>query len=162
MEFLYEDIYFSVAQLCLTVCNPMDCSTLGLPVPHHLPSLPGSCSLHWWCHPAISPSDALFFCPQSFPASGTFPMRGLFISDDQNTGASDSALVLPMSFQGRFPLRLTGLISLLSKELSGVFSTTVQRHQFCGVLPSLQSSSHNHTWPLGKPQPLLYEPSSKE
>ena len=50
------------------------------------------------------------------------------------------------------PLRLTGLISLLSKGLSGVFSsTTVQRHQFCGVLPSLQPSSHNHTWPLGRP-----------
>ena len=61
----------------------------------------------------------------------------LFVSDDQNTGASASASVLPMSIQGWFPLRLTGLISLLSKGLSEVFSsTTVWRHQFFGILPS--------------------------
>ena len=74
---------------------------------------PSSCPLHWWCHPAISSSDALFsFCPQSFPASGTFPMSQLFMPDDQNTGVSASASVLPRSIQGWFPLRLTGLISL--------------------------------------------------
>ena len=114
---------------------------------------PSSCPLHWWSHPAISSSDALFsFCPQSFPASGTFPMNQLFASGDQNTGASASASVLPKSIQGWFPLRLTGLISLLSKGLSRVFSsTTVRRHQFFDALPSLQSSSHNHTWPLGRP-----------
>ena len=56
---------------------------------------PSSCPLHWWCHPVISSSDALFFCPQSFPASGNFPMSQLFTSDDQNTGASASASVLP-------------------------------------------------------------------
>ena len=72
---------------------------------------PNSCPLHHWCHPAISSSDALFsFCPQSFPVSGTFPVGWLFISGDQYTGASTSASVLPMSFQGWFPLRLTGLI----------------------------------------------------
>ena len=57
----------------------------------------------------------LFLCPQSFPASGTFPVSQLFTSDDQNIGVSASATVLPMSIQGWFPLRLTGLISLLSK-----------------------------------------------
>ena len=58
-----------------------------------------------------------------------------FASDDQTTGASASASVLPTSIQGSFPLRLTGLISLLSKGLSGVFSsTTVERHQFFDVL----------------------------
>ena len=63
-----------------------------------------SCPLHWWCHPAISSSDALFsFCPQSFPALGTFPMNPLFASDDQNTGASALASVLPMNIQGWFP-----------------------------------------------------------
>ena len=78
-----------------------------------------SCPLHWWCHPAISSSDALFsLCPQSFPASGTFPMSLLFTSDDQNTGVSASASVLPMGIQGWFSLRLTGSISLLSKGLS--------------------------------------------
>ena len=105
---------------------------------------PNSCSLHWWGHTVISPSDALFsFCPQSFPASGTFPVSHLCASDDQNTGASASALVLPVNIQGWSPLRLTGLISLMSKGLSGIFSsTTVWRHQFFGVLPFLWSSSH--------------------
>ena len=96
---------------------------------------PGSCTLHQWCHPAISPSKAVFsFCLQSFPASGTFPMSQLFASDDQNTGVLASTLILPRSIQGRFPLRLTFLISLLSKGLSGIFSSiTVQRHQFFGA-----------------------------
>ena len=112
---------------------------------------PSSCPLHQWCHPATSSSDALFsFCPLSFPASGTLPISRLFASDDQNTEAS--ALVLPTSIQGWFPWRLTGLLSLQSKGLSGVFSsTTVWRHQFFGVLPSLWFRSHNSMWPLGKP-----------
>ena len=112
---------------------------------------PRSGPLHWWCHPAISSSDALFFYLQSFPASGTFPMC-LFTSDDQNTGASASASILPMSIQGWFPLRLTSLISFLSKWLSRVFSsTTVRGHQFVIALPSSRSSSHNCMWPLWRP-----------
>ena len=93
---------------------------------------PSSCPVHWWCHRAISSSHSLFSsCPQSFPASRTFPVSQLFVSSDQNTGASAS--VPPI--QGWFPLRLIGLISLQSKGLSGVFSsTTVWRHQFCLVL----------------------------
>ena len=84
---------------------------------------------------------SLPFCSQSFPASGTFPLSQLFTSSDQNTGASASASVLPVSFQGWFPLRLTGLISSLSRGLSGVFSsTTVPRHQFFGILLSLWSA----------------------
>ena len=120
------------------------------PCPSPSPKVcPSSRPLHWWCHPAISSSDALFsFCPQSFPASGTFLLSWLFKSDDQNPGASASTSVLPVSIQGWFPLRLTDLI-MLSKGLSGIFSsTTVQRHQFFGVLPSLQSSSHNCMWTL--------------
>ena len=66
---------------------------------------PSSSPLYQWCHPTISSSDTLFFCPRSFPASGTFPMSQLFISDDQNTGVSVSASVLPTSIQGWFPLR---------------------------------------------------------
>ena len=78
-----------------------------------------------WFHPVFSSSDALFsFCPQSFPGSGTFPISWLFTSDDQNTGASASASVIPMSIQGWYPLGWTGLISLLSKRLSGVFFST--------------------------------------
>ena len=90
---------------------------LPCPSPSHKVCL-SSCPLHRWCHSAISSSDTLFsFCPQSFPASGTFPISQLFTSDDENTGVSAS--VLPMSIQGWFPLRLNGLISLQSKGLSG-------------------------------------------
>ena len=93
----------------------------------------------------------LFFCPQYFPASGTFPRSHLFPSDDQNTGVSASASVLPVNVQGWSPLRLTGLISLPSKGLAGVFSSiTVRRHQFFGILPSLWSSSHNRKMTTGK------------
>ena len=102
---------------------------------------------------AISSCDALFsFCLQPFPGSGTFPMSQLFASDDQNTGVS--ALVLPLTIQGGFPLKLTGLISLLSKGLSGVFSSTAfWRHQFFSTPPSFWSGSHSpyHAWTLGKP-----------
>ena len=121
------------------------------PCPSPSPRIyPISCSLHRWCHLAISSSNALFsFWTQSFPASGTFPMSRLFPSYGQNTGtsASVSSSVLPVNIQGWSPLRLTGLIPLLSEGLSWVFSSTViQSHQFLGILPSLRSSSHNHTW----------------
>ena len=89
-----------------------------------------SCLLGQWCHPII-PSSATPFssCPQSFPALGSFPMSWLFTSDGQSIGASAS--VLPMNIQCWFPLGLTGLISLLSKELTRVLSSTsVQKHQF--------------------------------
>ena len=107
------------------------------PCPSPSPGVcPSSHSLLQWGRSAISSSDILFsFCPLSFPASGTFPMSPLFSSGDQNTGASAS--VLPVNIQGWSPLRLTGLISLLSKSLSGLLSsTTVRRHQFFGVLHS--------------------------
>ena len=72
-------------------------------------------------------------------------MSRLFASDDQNTAASTLASVLPTSLRGWFPLRLMGLISLLSREIPGVFSiSTVWRHQFFGVLPSLWFSCHTH------------------
>ena len=93
------------------------------PCPYPPPEVcPSSCPLHWWCHPDIQMSFPV--CPKSFPASGTFPMSHLFTSDDQNTGASAS--VLPVNIQGWFLLRLTGLISLLSKGLLGVFSSTTK------------------------------------
>ena len=104
--------------------------------PYDSPSLsPGicssSCTLSQWCHPTISPSVVPFSCPQSFIASGSFPMSHLFPSCGQSTGASTSVSVFPVNIQGWFPLGLTGLISLLSKELSRVFcSTTVWKHQF--------------------------------
>ena len=125
-------------------------ASLSLTISQSLATFMSFASVMPSSHPAISSSDSLFsFFPQSFPASGTFPMSQLFTSDDQNTEASTSASVLPASIQGWFSLRLTGLISLLSKGLSGVFSsTTVWRHLFFGALPSLWSSFHNHMWPL--------------
>ena len=89
---------------------------------------PSSCPLNWCCHPTIFSSVTLFsFCLQSFSILGTLPMSWLLASDDQNTGASASASVFPMNIQGRFPLGLTGLISLLYKGLSRVFSNTTVR-----------------------------------
>ena len=120
------------------------------PCPSPFPKVcPSSCPSHQWCHPASS-SDTLFsFCLQSFTSSRTFPMSQLFTSGGQNIGVSAS--LLPGSIWNVFPLRLTGLISLLSKGLPRIISsTTVQRHQFFGVLPSLWFSSHNCTWPLGR------------
>ena len=100
--------------------------------------------------PSISSSDALFSsCPQPFPASGSFPMNQLITSGGHSTGALASGL--PMNIQGWFPLGLTGLISLLSKGLSRIFSSpTIQKHQFSNTQPSLWSNSHIHTWLLEK------------
>ena len=105
----------------------------------------------------FSSSDARFSCPQSFPASGSFPMSWLFTSGDQSIGASASGSVLPMNIQGWFPLGVTGLIFLLSKGLSRVFSSTrIQKYQFFGIQPSLWSSSPSHTWLLEKLWLWLY------
>ena len=100
-----------------------------------------------WVSNAIQPSHPLF---PSFPlafslsrASGSFPMSWLFISSGQSIRASASASVLPLNIQGWFPLGLTGLISLLSKVLSRVFSsTTVQKHQilWCSAFSMVQLS----------------------
>jgi len=92
-----------------------------------------------WCHPTISSSVIPFSSHlQSFSASGSFPMSQLFASGDQSIRVSASASVLPMNIQDWFPLGWTGLISLVSKGLSRVFSnTTVQKHQFFGTQLSL-------------------------
>ena len=92
------------------------------------------------CHP-------LLLLPSFFPKFRVFSSESaLPIRADQSTGASASASVLPMNIQGSFPLGLTGLISLLSKGLSRVFSkTTFRNHQFFNDQPSLCSNSHIHT-----------------
>ena len=109
--------------------------------------------LSWWCHPTISSSVVPFSsCLQFFPTSVSFPMSWLFSSGGQCIGASASASVLPMNIQGWFPLRLTGLISLLPKGLPRVFSSpAIQKHQFFVIQLSLWSNSHIHTWLLEKP-----------
>ena len=126
----------------------MNHSTPGLPVHHQLPEFtqtqrPSS----QWCHPAISSSVVPFSsCPQSLPASESFPMSQLFAWGGQSTGVSALASFLPKKSQGWSPAEWTGWISLQSKGLTRVFSnTTVQKHQFFGAQPSSQSNSHIHT-----------------
>ena len=114
---------------------------------HSCPSVsPGGCSnssnLGQWCHPTVSSSvSPTPSCPQTFSASGSFLMSLLFTSGGQSIGASAS--VLPMNIQGWYPLGLTDLISLLSKGLLRVFSSTnVGKHLFFSAQSSLWSSSH--------------------
>ena len=125
------------AQLPCSLLFPTVCSDL--------------CPLSQWCSLTISSSTALFsFCLQPFPSSGSFPMSQLFILGGQIIGASAS--VLPMNIQGWFPLGLTSLISLQSKEFSRVFSSTIIRnHKFCSTESSLWFTSHVCTWVLEKP-----------
>ena len=150
LQQLHGPQFISFAQSCLTLCNPMVCSTPGFPVHHKLPKLAQTHVLRVsegvWCHPTISSSEIPFSsCLQSFPASGSFPISQFF-------GASASASFLPMNIQNWFPLGWTSWISLQSKGLSRVFSnTTVQKHQFFGTQLSLWPNSHIHTWLLEKP-----------
>ena len=116
---------------------------------------PNSCKSSWWCHPAISSSVVPFpSCPQSLPASESFPTSQLFAWGGQSTGVSALASFLPKNTQDQSPLGWTGWISLQSKGLSRVFfNTTVQKHQFFGTQLSSHAVqlSHIHTWPLEKP-----------
>ena len=110
------------------------------PCPSPVPRVhPNSCPLSQWCHPTLSSSVILFSsCPQSLPASGSFPMSQLFESGGQSIGVSASTSVLPMNMQDWSALRWTGWISLQSKGLSRVFSNTaVQKHQFFDTQLSL-------------------------
>ena len=106
-----------------------------------------------WCHPTVSSSVVPYSSwPQSFPASGSFPMSQFFAWGGQIIGVSASASVLPMNTQDWSPLGWTGWISLQSKGLSRVFSnTTLQKYQFFCTQLSWQSNSHIQTWPLEKP-----------
>ena len=124
------------------------------PCPSQTPGVySNSCPSSQWCHPAVSSSVTPFSsCPQSLPASGSFPMSQLFSWSGQSIGVSASASVLPMNTQDWSPLGQTGWISLQSKGLSRVFSnTTVQKHRFFSPQLSSQSNFHIHTWPLEKP-----------
>ena len=132
-----------IAQSCPTLCDPMDCSTPGFLVLHCLPEF-AQTHVHWISdaikssHPLLPASFSS--CPQSFPASGSFPMSQLLASGGWRS-IGTSASVLPMNIQSWFPLGLMGLTSLLSKGFSRVFnSTTVWKRQFFGAQPSLQFS----------------------
>ena len=145
--------FSSVAQSCPTLCDPMDCSTPGLPVHHQLLEFTQT-HVHWVSdaiqpsHPLSSPSPPAL----SLPASGSFQMSHFFASGGQSIRVSVSTSVLPVNIQDWFPLGWTGWISLQSKGLSRVFSnTTVQKHQFFGIQLSLWSNSYIHAWLLKKP-----------
>ena len=146
--------FSSVTQQCPALYDSMDCSTPGFPVHHQLPELTQT-HVHWVVaaiqpsHPLSSPSPP---APQSFPASGSFPMSQFLTSGGQSIGVSASTSVLPKNIQEWFSLGWTGWISLQSKGLSRLFSnTTVQKHQFFSTQLSSQSNSPIHTWPLEKP-----------
>ena len=136
---LFATPWIAARQACLSITPP------GV----HSDSRP----LSQWCHPAISSSVVPFSsCPQSLPASESFPMSECFAWGGQSTGVSASASFLPKKSQGWCPSEWTGWISLQSKGLSRVFSnTTIQKHQFFGTQPTSQSNSHIHTWPQEKP-----------
>ena len=119
-----------------------------------------SCPLSQWCHPTISFSVTRFSFLQSCPASGSFQVSQLFASGGQSIGASTSASVLPMNIQDWFLLGWTGRISLKSKGLSRVFSsTTVWKHKIFGAQPSLWSNSHLYMT-IGKTIALTIYPAN--
>ena len=147
------DCHCSVSQSCLTLYNPMDCSTSGLPVLHHVPEL-----LKFTFIESVTPSNhlilwcPLLLLPSIFPSIRVFTNESALRIRWSNTGASASASVLPINIQDWFPLGLTGLISLQSKGFTRIFSnTTVWNHQFSSTQPSLWSNSHIHTWLLENP-----------
>ena len=135
---------FSSAQLCHGVMSNSlwlhGLQHTRLPCPSSTPGVcSNSCLSSQWCHPTISSSVIPFSsCPQSFPASGSYPVSQFFTSGGQIVEASASASVLPMNIQNWFPLGLTCLISLQSKRLLTIFSNiTVQKHQFLSAQLSL-------------------------
>ena len=151
-------VHFGSVQFSCSVMSdslrPHEPQNARPPCPSPTPGVqPNPCPSSRWYHPTISSSVIPFSsCPQSFPTSGSFPMSGLFTSGSQNIGVSASTSVLPMNTQEWFPLGWTGWISLQSQGLSRVFfNTTAKMHQFFGTQISLESNSHIHTWPLGKP-----------
>ena len=140
-------VQFISVQL-LSVSNslwPCESQHARPPCPSQTPRIHShTCPSSRWCHPTSSSSVVPFSsCPESLPASGSFPMSQLFAWGGQSIGVSASASVLPMNTQDLSPLGWTGWISLQSNRLSRVFSnTTVQKHQFFGTQLSSQSNSH--------------------
>ena len=130
----------SVTQSRPTVCYPHGLQHARRPWPSLSPRVcSNSCPLSRWCHPTISSSVIPFFSfLHSLPASVSFPMSRFFASGGQSIDASASASALQMHIWGWFPLELTGLKSLLCKELPRDFSsTTIQKHQVFGTQPSI-------------------------
>ena len=144
LSFLIFSKYYRIIQFSHSVMSdslrPHEQQHARPPCPSPTPGVhPNPCQLSQWWHPTISSSVFPFSaCPHSFPASGSFQMSQLFASRGQSTGVSASTSVLPMNIQDRSPWGWTGWISLQSKGLSRVFSTTtVQKYQFFSTQFSL-------------------------
>ena len=151
LQYTFTTFYLIVVAVQSLSCVslwPHELQHARLPCPSLSPRVcSNACPLSQWCHHTTSSSVTLVSCPQSFPASGSFPISRLFASGGRSTGASAS--ILPINIQGWFLIGLTGLISFLFQGLSKVFSsTTVWKHQFFGTQTSLWSNSHIHTWLL--------------
>ena len=144
--------FSSVTQSCPTLCDPMNHSTPGLPVQHHLPEFTQThvhrvSDVIQPSHPQSSPSP-----PAPNPSQHQSLFQWVNSLHGQSIGVSVLASFLPKKSQGWSPSEWTGWISLQSKGLSRVFSnTTIQKHQFFSTQPSSQSNSHIHTWLLEKP-----------
>ena len=143
-DFSFSEWWFSSVQFSCSVVSdslrPHEPQHARPPCPSPNTGVhPNPCPLSQWCHPIISFSIVPFSsCPQSFPASGSFPMSQPIASGSQYIGVSASTSVLPMNTQNWSPLGWTAWISLQSKGLSRVFSnTTVQKHQIFGAQLSL-------------------------
>ena len=153
LSFQFSSVQFSRSVVSDSL-PPHELEHARPPCPSPTPGVhPNSCPSSRWCHPAISSYVIPFSsCPQSLPASESFPVSQLFSWGGQSIGVSASASFLPKNTQDWSPSEWTGWISLQSKGLSRVFSnTTVQKHQFLCAQLSSQSNSHIHTWPLEKP-----------
>ena len=153
VDFCHQSVQFSRSVMSDSL-RPRESQHARPPCPSPTPRVhPNSCALYRWCHPAILSSVVPFSsCPQSLPASGSFPMSQPFAWGGQSTTVSALASFLPKNTQDWSPLGCTGWISLQSKGLAKVFSSTaVQKHQFFNAQLSSQSNSHIHTWLLEKP-----------
>ena len=150
----YRNIQFSsVTQSCPTLCDPMDCSTPGFPVHHQLLELLKLMSIE-----SVMPSNHLTLCcplllpPSIFPSIRVFSNKSVLCTRWPKYWSFSFSISPSNEYSGLISLGWTGWISLQSKGLSRVFSsTTVQKHQFFGTQLSLQFKSHIYTWLLEKP-----------
>ena len=145
--YCFSSVQFSHSVMSNSL-RPHESQHAKLPCPSPTPRVySNSCPLSRWCRPTISSSVVCFsFCPQSFPASGSFPMSQLFTSDGQSTGVSAStSSVPPMNTQDWYPLGWTGWISLQSKGLQfkGINSSALS-FLYNPILTSIDDQWKNH------------------
>ena len=150
---VYQFSISSVTQLCPTLCDPIDCSTPGLPVHHQHPEFTQT-HVHWVSdtiqpsHPLSSPSPPAFNLSQH---QGLFPISQFFASGSQSIGVSASASVLPMNIQDWFPLEWTGWILAVQGTLKSLLQHHSSKASFLWHSAFLQSNSNIHIWLLKKP-----------